>query len=156
MDRKLPHLSNEVYGAVYEKNHVIFRQGDPGDCMYVIQSGAVEVGQRRGDEETVLAILEKGDFFGEMALLGRQPRSATVTTIQRSRLVALSPEFLQGRVRQSPQTALHLLRTMIRRIQRADRRMKNHVDGDRLSAEGGAVIEKCLRRFDPCLSCATH
>lgn len=121
---------NEVYGSVYDKNQVVFQQGDVGDCIYVIQSGAVEVTQWHGNEETVLAILEQGDVFGEMALIGRQPRSATVTTIQRSRLVPLSRELLLERVRQSPETALHLLKTMIRRIQRADRRMKDLVDDD--------------------------
>ena len=122
--------------------------------MYVIQSGAVEVSQRRNGEEAVLAILEKGDFFGEMALISRQPRSATVTTIQRSRLVPLSRELLLERVGQSPETALHLLRTMIRRIQRADRRMKDLVNGDarlrRMARDIPAArqgnLRKCVRR----------
>ena len=52
-----------------------------GDFMYVIQSGAVEISRQKGSQEVVVAMLEQGDFFGEMALLDRKPRSATVKTL---------------------------------------------------------------------------
>jgi CRP-like cAMP-binding protein len=61
-----------VFGTVYEPGDTIFQQGEPGDTLYLIQSGAVEYSYRRGDTETVLTILEKGDFFGEMALFGQE------------------------------------------------------------------------------------
>jgi len=96
-----PNPGNEVYGSVYEKNHVIFCQGDSGGCMYLFQSGAVEISQHHGGGETVLAILGKGDFFREMALISRQPRSATVIAIQHSRLLHLSRALLLGKMRQA-------------------------------------------------------
>jgi CRP-like cAMP-binding protein len=57
----------DLFGITYDKGEVIFQQGTPGDTMYIIQSGAVEISQLQGDRKKVLALLERGDFFGEMA-----------------------------------------------------------------------------------------
>jgi CRP/FNR family cyclic AMP-dependent transcriptional regulator len=54
----------DVFGATYEKDEVIFWEGDSGDKMYLIQSGAVEITKNLGGEETVLAVLGPGEFFG--------------------------------------------------------------------------------------------
>jgi len=67
-------LGTDIYGVVYDKGEIICREGDPGDCMYVIQSGAVEISRQNGSQGVVVAMLEQGDFFGEMALLDQQPR----------------------------------------------------------------------------------
>jgi CRP-like cAMP-binding protein len=48
----------ELFGITYEKGEVIFHQGDQGDTMYIIQSGAVEISQLQGEQKTVLALLE--------------------------------------------------------------------------------------------------
>ena len=61
----------------FEQGHVLFHEGDEGEDMYIIQSGSVAIKKRVKDGETTLAVLEKGDFFGEMAILERLPRSAT-------------------------------------------------------------------------------
>ena len=70
--------------------------------MYIIQSGAVEVSSRRDGHKVVLTILEKEDFFGEMALLDRSPRSGTVATISRSRLLSLSRRVFLEKVAYNP------------------------------------------------------
>ena len=89
----------EIFGTVYERGSVVFRQGDTGEAMYVIQSGAVEISQMQAHREVVIALLEKGDFFGEMALIDTQPRSCTVTAIGRTRLLALTRHSLLERLR---------------------------------------------------------
>ncbi len=81
---------DDLFGSVYKRGEVVFSQDDRGDTMYIIQSGAVEVSQRQGDKTVVLALLDQGDFFGEMALIDDEPRSATVTALRRTRLLALS------------------------------------------------------------------
>ena len=88
---------------------MIFHRGDPGDEMYIIQSGAVEVSSMRDGCKVVLTILEKEDFFGEMALLDRNPRSATVTTITRSRLLPLSRRVFLEKLAYNPAIVLHVL-----------------------------------------------
>ena len=61
----------------FPKGHVLFNEGDEGEDMYIIQSGRVAIKKNVPHGETILAMLEKGDFFGEMAILERMPRSAT-------------------------------------------------------------------------------
>ena len=106
----------DVFGATYEKEEVIFREGDPGDKMYLIQSGAVEISKVLGGEETVLAVLGPGEFFGEMALIDPQPRSATGKAVIGSRLLALTRESILARIRQDQGIALHLLQGLSQRI----------------------------------------
>jgi F420-non-reducing hydrogenase small subunit len=118
----------ELFGSVYERGEVVFRQGEPGNSMYVIQSGAVEVTQRRGNKHMVLALLERGNFFGEIALIVDVPRSATVTAICRTRLLPLTRSALLKRLRQDPSVALHLLKALSHRIEKADQRLRSIID----------------------------
>src|SRR4030042_6495157 len=100
----------ELFGPIYQRGEVVFRQGEPGDTIYIIQSGAVEVSQLRNDKKVVLALLEHGDFFGEMALIDNHPRTATVTTIYRTRLLSFTRSSFLERVRHDPGVVLHLLK----------------------------------------------
>jgi F420-non-reducing hydrogenase small subunit len=118
----------ELFGTIYKRGEIIVSQGDRGDTMYIIQSGAVEVRQRQGDKDVVLALLEQGDFFGEMALLDDEPRSATVTALRRTRLLALSRSSLLVRLRQDPGVALHLLKTLSHRIEKNNRLVKKRME----------------------------
>ena len=65
----------------FTKGTVLFSEGDEGEDMYIIQSGKVAIKKRVPHGETTLAVLEKGDFFGEMAMLERMPRSATAEMV---------------------------------------------------------------------------
>jgi F420-non-reducing hydrogenase small subunit len=120
---------DDLFGFVCKKGEVIIRQGDRGDTMYIIQSGAVEVSQRQGDREVILALLDRGDFFGEMALIDDEPRSATVTALHRTRLLALTRFSLLARLREDPGVALHLLRTLSQRIEKNNQLLKKCLHG---------------------------
>ncbi len=63
----------DLFGITFDKNDVIFHEGDMGDTMYIIQSGIVEISRIKDCNKNVLAILEKGNFFGEMALIDKCP-----------------------------------------------------------------------------------
>ncbi len=119
-----------LFGKIYEKGEIICRQGDPGDEMYIIQSGAVEVSSRRDGHKVVLTILEKEDFFGEMALLDRSPRSATVATITRSRLLSLSRRIFLEKIAYTPDIVLYVLKALTRRIDRMTGQIRAMIDGD--------------------------
>jgi len=106
-------MEEEIFGSVYEKNALIFEQGQTGREMYIIQSGAVEISRMAGDKDEVLAILGKGDFFGEMALINDEPRSATVRSIQRSRLLPITKQSLLERGVKDPSVFLHIIRALI-------------------------------------------
>lgn len=108
----------ELFGALYPKGAVVVREGETGNALYVIQSGAVEVSRETRAGRVVIALLERGDFFGEMALVDDELRSATVTAIADSRLLPITRRSFKERVRIDPGVALRLLRTLCLRLER--------------------------------------
>jgi CRP-like cAMP-binding protein len=84
--------------------------------MYVVQSGQVEVVQKVEGGEQRLAILETGDFFGEMALFEREVRSATVRALVDARVLKIDKKTLLRRIKEDPLLAVNLLQTMSGRI----------------------------------------
>lgn len=96
---------------------VIFRKGDTADSCYLIIGGAVKVSLISSDgQETVLAVLGKGDVVGEMALLDRLPRSATVTAIKTSELCQLTMSTLEWLAKEDSEVFRHLLCVMSARV----------------------------------------
>lgn len=110
-------MQEGVLGKTYEGGDTIIRQGDPGDCMYVVQSGKVEVFQRSADAgQQRLAVLESGEFFGEMALFEREVRSATVRALGDARVLKVDKKTLLRRIKEDPLLAVNMLRAMSRRV----------------------------------------
>jgi F420-non-reducing hydrogenase small subunit len=139
----------ELFGTIYEPGAVIFRQGESGDTLYLIQSGAVEYSYRQGETETVLTILEKGDFFGEMALFGQERRPATAKATRQTRLLPLTRASLLERMQQDPGVALHLLRGLYLRIQNADQQIQQAVEKDEVLRLALAKSEKESKTLSP-------
>src|ERR1700730_4290541 len=100
---------------------VIVSHEEPGDSLFVIAEGRVKV-VLYGDtgREIILSLLRAGDFFGEMALLDSQPRSANVVAMENARLLALDREAFQTHLAAHPTTALAVLAEMSRRLRHAD------------------------------------
>lgn len=105
-----------VLGTDYYGGETIIKQGESGDCMYVVQSGQVEVVQDVNGGEQRLAVLETGDFFGEMALFEREVRSATVRALVDARVLKIDKKTLLRRIKEDPLLAVNLLQTMSGRI----------------------------------------
>ncbi len=103
-------------GTLYRDGEEIIRQGEIGDCMYVVQSGRVEVVQSGEYGEQHLAFLKAGDFFGEMAVFERERRSATVRSAGESRVLKVDKKTLLRRIGEDPLLAVNLLQTLSRRI----------------------------------------
>jgi CRP-like cAMP-binding protein len=103
-------------GKLYEDGEIIIRQGEVGDCMYVIQEGEVVIVLEEGDNEVFLATRTEGDFFGEMALFDRDVRSATVRAKGRARILTVDKRNLLSRIHKDPSMAFRVLETMSNRI----------------------------------------
>ena len=90
---------------------VLFREGDPGDAMYVVLEGRVRISKIiPGAGEEALAILERGDYFGEMALIDRQPRSALAKAHEAGAVVlAIPKEVVEGLLDMRKVSSLRLL-----------------------------------------------
>jgi uncharacterized membrane protein len=99
----------------------LFRAGDEGDAMYLIERGKVRICVRATDErEVTLTELVRGDFFGEMALLDGQRRSADAIVAEDARLAVLSREHFLSFVRSSPNVALEMLTALANRLRHTD------------------------------------
>lgn len=91
---------------------VVFREGDPGDSLYLILSGKVKVSLHDANgKEFVVDVRNAGHYIGEMMLDG-SPRSATVTTIEPSEFGVLSSDDFKGVLARHPEVALHLIRNL--------------------------------------------
>jgi CRP-like cAMP-binding protein len=103
-------------GRVYEDGDVLVRQGEKGDCMFVIQEGEVEVIHEDGETETRLAVRGEGEFIGEMAIFEQDVRSATVRALGQARILTIDKKNFLRRVHEDPSLAYRMVQTMSRRI----------------------------------------
>ncbi len=114
-------------GKIYKDGEVIIHQGATGDSMYVIQGGRVEVLQHADNGgEQHLAFLERGDFFGEMAVFERETRSATVRAVGEARILRIDKKTLLTRIRDDPLLAVNLLKTMSHRVRELNTEVAHH------------------------------
>lgn len=109
-------MSVGALGSVYADGQAVVTQGEVGDCMYVVQTGAVEVVQAGSAGEQVLAVLGPGDFFGEMAVFEKEVRSATVRAKGEARVMKVDKKTLLRRIREDPLLAVNLLQTLSKRL----------------------------------------
>jgi hypothetical protein len=110
----------------FAAKETIYREGDPGDAMFIIQEGEVEVLRQVGGENARLAVLAKGAIFGEMAVLRDRPRSTTTRALGPVRLVVLPKDaFLSAFNRDNP-LGLKLLRTLCERLSQAGDQLMQH------------------------------
>jgi CRP-like cAMP-binding protein len=109
-----------VLGKVYNDGDVIIRQGEAGDCMYEILEGTVEVLREKNGQEICLAVLGKGDFFGEMAIFEREVRSATVRAMGEVRAMTIDKRILMRRISGDPSLAFRIVEKMANRIRELD------------------------------------
>ncbi len=100
---------------------LLFRKGDLGDAMYLIEGGSVRIYiiDEDGDEVT-LAELEQGDFFGEMALVDGKPRTAFAAVTTDASLAELTREDFLAFVRRNPEVALAMVSAISERLRRTD------------------------------------
>ena len=110
-----------------ERQKVLFRAGEAGDAMYLIERGKVRISvDATNGRELTLTELGRGDFFGEMALLNGQPRSANATASEESRLAVLSRQhFLSFIMRGNPNVALEMMTALANRLRHTDELLRH-------------------------------
>ena len=116
-------MEKDSLGKVYRDGEVIVRQGETGDCMYVIQKGQAEVLQEKEGKEVRLAVLGEGDVFGEMALFEREVRSATVRALGDMRALTVDKRIFLRQVHEDPSLAFRILEKLSHRIRQLDGEM---------------------------------
>ena len=109
-DANLASLAKTVARRRATTGEVLCREGEPGDEMYVVLDGTVTLHKAVGDRETELGRLESGAYFGEMALIGDAPRSATIRAATELDYLAIDRDTLMGVIAAFPTVALQILR----------------------------------------------
>lgn len=120
-DADLELLSGYLIERRFPRNSTVVEEGLAGDYMYVLREGRVKV-TKLADEgrEKILGFIDEGGFFGEMALLDRGPRVASVKTLKPVRLLALSRADFLSLLRKSPDLALAVIQELTRRLREMD------------------------------------
>ncbi|MBJ6610349.1 MAG: Crp/Fnr family transcriptional regulator [Candidatus Thiothrix moscowensis] len=115
------HLLKLTQEIRHERNSVIINQGEYSNSLYIVLEGRLKVYVT--DEEgrqTILSFLNKGDFFGELSLLDNEPRSASVMTVAKTRLLRLTQDAFHHFVETHPDTLLPMLRILASRLRALD------------------------------------
>ena len=108
------------FGKDFPKGTLLFHEGDPGQEMFIIQKGKVQVRKRVGSGEKILAELGDGEFFGEMALLEGMNRSATVEVIENSKILVINPVTFENLLKGNLEIAVKMLKKMASRLRDLD------------------------------------
>ena len=99
-----------------ETGDVLFREGDRGDCMYVLLEGSADI----HTGEMILESATPGALLGEMALVDSRPRTATITATSPSKLARLDQRRFQFMVQQTPDFATHVMKVLAGRLRHMD------------------------------------
>jgi len=122
----LEELATHLIERRFPKNSTVVEEGLPGDYMYVIRQGRAKVTKASEDgREKIMNFLEAGAFFGDMALLGDETRSASVKTLEESVLLALSRRDFIDLLRQSPDLALAVIEELANRLRETNEQARS-------------------------------
>lgn len=127
---------------VFDHGEAIIHQGDYGEHIFMVKSGAVEITREMENGQVFLAMLGEGDFFGEMALFDHLPRSATVKAWDRTEIYALSKDDLIRGIKEFPEIALELIGTMSRRLRKTDNEIVKLLKQEEVTK---AMLMDCLK-----------
>ncbi len=111
----------------YATGDVIFRQGDEGSSLFIIEDGAVDIAYGDGPGNIVLATLFNGQYFGELSLFDGAPRSATAIAVKATQLIRLDRDDLVDFVHKNPAAALRIISEMGDRLRQTNELMSRQV-----------------------------
>lgn len=111
-------------GKVYADDEIIFKEGDKGEEMFVIQSGRVKITKKTSTGDLLIATLEAGEIFGEMALFDKLSRSATAMADGETRVLSVDRKKLFTSISRDPMLVLNILKAMSGRIRRLNEDLK--------------------------------
>ena len=121
-----------VLGKEYKKGEVIFRQGDVGNTMFVIQDGEVEAVAESNGEEYRLRSMGPNEFFGEMALFEKEVRTATIRAVRPTRVLTVDKKNFLGGIHEDPSLAFRIVETMSHRIRDLTDRLASYEEDGQL------------------------
>ncbi|KAF0153269.1 MAG: cAMP-binding protein [Ignavibacteria bacterium] len=103
-------ITKLMHNRIYHPNELIFHQGDPGTGLYIIISGQVVIRQEEEKNSWDLTKLSRGDFFGELALLDDERRSATAIALEETRVIVIFKPDLDAFIQNNPKEGIKILK----------------------------------------------
>jgi CRP-like cAMP-binding protein len=122
----------------FPKGTVLFNEGDEGEEMFIIRSGRVSIKKRVAHGDITVAVLERGDFFGEMALLERIPRTAGAEMTEDGDLIVIGSDVFGDMVKNNPEIAVRMLRKYSLRLRETTRQLEEMSRSGDPAGTGGA------------------
>lgn len=134
------------FGKEIPKGTVLFREGEPGKEMYVLQAGLVAITKKVRDVEKVLAVLGPGEFFGEMAIISNKPRNASAIVETDARLLVIDPRTFEAMIRGNAEIAVRMIKKLADRLSDADAQVETLLLGDPHSRVVQHLLNLCQAR----------
>jgi CRP/FNR family cyclic AMP-dependent transcriptional regulator len=133
----------ERFGRNVTAGQVLFREGEPGKEMFVIQSGKVRLVRNIRGVDKLLAELGAGEFFGEMSIINDKPRTATATVIEDAQLLVLDPKTFEAMIKANTEIAVRMIKKLAKRLDDANSQIENLLLGDANSRIVHALLQMC-------------
>ena len=123
----LERIAGITQEKTFPKKSIIFHEGDRGDTLYILKSGRVKISKITEDgREKTLALMQPGEFFGEMAIFDEQPRSATAEVLDEQAVVyTLAKRDFERLIIEHPTIALKIMRDLTRRIRLVNQQVED-------------------------------
>ena len=154
-------LTRVLSRKAYPKNSTVIAAGDSTDALYIVISGRLKVIMSDNEgREVILAILDQGEFFGEMGLIAQAPRSATVTTIEPCELLTITRADFTKCLQENFDLTMNVIRGLVKRLREADKkigslalmdvygRVARHLMETAETIDGQKVVTKKLTKQD--------
>lgn len=131
---------------VFQKNEIVFKKGDVGDCAYLIEEGAIEILDFTGSVEKRINLIEKGELFGEFALIDHQPRMATARAAEKTVLIPIQRRVIDNLLDNCDPILRHLLLVILQRFRSTGKQPplseEDHAQIKRHNAAKGVATQK--------------
>jgi CRP-like cAMP-binding protein len=134
------------FGKEFKRGNVLFREGEPGNEMYVVQAGKVNITKTVRETEKILATLGAGEFFGEMSILNNKPRSAGAVVAEDAKLLVIDPKTFEAMIRGNVEIAVRLIKKLSDRLQEADEQIENLLLRDPNSRVVHYLLQAAVKR----------
>ena len=108
------------FGRECPAGEVLFREGEPGDVMYVLREGVVRISKGSPEGDKTLAVLGAGEFFGEMSILNEKPRTATAEVVEAAKLLVINARTFEQMVKGNSEIAIRLIKKLAMRLDSAN------------------------------------
>jgi CRP/FNR family transcriptional regulator, cyclic AMP receptor protein len=113
------------FGKSYSKGSVIYEENQSGEQIFIIQEGEVKISRKIGPDEHIMFLLNKGDFFGEMAIFADKPRTSTATAMSDTKLIVLDRSPFEQMIRENKEIGVRIIKKLAGRLEDAELKIEN-------------------------------